>query len=148
MEDTDVNKYRKAAAFLKNTVLENLRNYAETLSVPVIGDAYNFPRPTAAARIINLKISLLKGQINDGIATLNTFAAIKEIETNGLQVSPLLKGLMEREKEKAQFYLNFFDKFNILKITAEYDQKQEGDQPVKKKAKKQVTGSKKRSKSN
>ncbi len=28
MEDLAVNKYRKAAAFLRNTVLENLRNYA------------------------------------------------------------------------------------------------------------------------
>jgi len=36
MEDLAVNKYRKAAAFLRNTVLENLRNYAETLTVPII----------------------------------------------------------------------------------------------------------------
>jgi len=144
MEDLAVNKYRKAAAFLRNTVLENLRNYAETLTVPIIGDAYSFPRPSVGARTISQKISLLQDQINDGIATLNTLAVIEEIEADGLKVPPFLKDLMEEEKSKVEFYLGFFKKFSDVKRPEEYDQKQEADQPIKNKNKKQATGSKKR----
>jgi len=69
---------------------------------------------------------------------------IEEIEADGLKVPPFLKDLMEEEKRKVEFYLGFFEKFNDLNRPEEYDQKQEADQPIKNKNKKQATGSKKR----
>lgn len=141
MADTVIN-YREVATFLKNTVLRNLSSFAESLSIPVIGDAYSFARPNSAAKAINLKISFLQDQINDVIATLSTLAAIDEIEADKLNVPPIFKAIMDREEKKVAFYVELFSKFNDEKQSLQTEQQQEPKQPVKKTSKKSTNGSK------
>ncbi|MCW3111055.1 MAG: hypothetical protein JWQ09_5561 [Segetibacter sp.] len=116
MENIDVKKYREAAEFLSTTVLELLEIYAETLAAPVIGGAYYFSRPTSAARTISRKIKAMEDQVRDGIETLNTLVAIKEIEKKDTQMPPFIEELMLKQ---ANFYINFFEKYKNLELKDE-----------------------------
>src|SRR6266542_6890399 len=127
MQDLNINieEYRETAEFLRDIVLDKLGSFSEALSVPIIGDMYNFPNLDPTGKTINLQINLLQEQVNEAISTLETLAVLKEMEEakkEGLEVSPFLKDLMEflkdlmqSQESEVKFFLDFAKKYNHLK---------------------------------